>query len=86
MRRGGNRRQAREWRVRQDEVVHLELLNDPAVLLAINQLSVRQRAVIYLTYWEDMTPAMVATTLDMREGTVKAQLARGRARLRKVLG
>jgi len=45
----------------------------------------QQRAVIHLTYWEDLTPSVVATRLGVSEGTVRRQLARARDRLRKVL-
>lgn len=57
----------------------------PHVLGAVARLSPRQRACIYLTYWEDLTPAMVAERLGIGEGTVKRYLARARAKLREVL-
>lgn len=53
---------------------------------ALASLSAQQRAVVYLTYWEDQTPAQVATTLAVGEGTVRKQLARARAQLREVIG
>ncbi len=40
---------------------------------------------IYLTYWEDLTPAAVAETLGIGEGSVRKQLARAREQLRTVL-
>lgn len=52
---------------------------------ALVELSPQQRAFIHLTYWEDLTPASIAQALDVSEGTVKRQLARARARLRKAL-
>jgi RNA polymerase sigma factor (sigma-70 family) len=55
------------------------------VRAAIQQLSVRQRAVIVLTYWGDFTPRAVAATLGISEGAVKRHLARARHRLREVL-
>ena len=64
---------------------HVELLTDPAVRQQVGRLSVMQRAVVYLTYWEDLTPAAVAARLDVSEGTVKRHLARARSKLRKVL-
>jgi DNA-directed RNA polymerase specialized sigma24 family protein len=48
-------------------------------------LSVQERAVIYLTYWVDLTPAAVGDLLDLSEGAVKRYLARARAKLRKGL-
>jgi RNA polymerase sigma factor (sigma-70 family) len=52
---------------------------------AVLTLSVRQRAVIVLTYWLDMAPQQVAERLQIGEGSVKQHLARGRDRLRRVL-
>ncbi len=48
-------------------------------------LSTRERAVIYLTYWEDMAVADVAHCLDLGDGTVRRYLARARAKIRKEL-
>lgn len=48
-------------------------------------LSTRERAVIYLTYWEDMTVADVAACLDLSDGTVRRYLARARNKIRKEL-
>jgi RNA polymerase sigma-70 factor (ECF subfamily) len=57
----------------------------PEVLAAVSQLSHQQRAVIFLTYWADLTPATIADYLDISEGSVRKQLARGRSKLAKVL-
>lgn len=48
-------------------------------------LTVQQRAVVYLTYWHDLSPSDVATMLGTSEGTVRKQLARARSHLREVL-
>ncbi len=53
---------------------------------ALGRLSPQQRAVIHLTYWEDLTPTAIAATLEVSEGSVRKQLARARRRLRKELG
>jgi DNA-directed RNA polymerase specialized sigma24 family protein len=66
-------------------VAHGELLRDPAVIAALAQLSVRQRAAVFLTYWEDLGTAEVARRMDVSEGAVKRHLARGRSVLREVL-
>ncbi len=58
---------------------------DPSVIRAVGRLSVQQRAVIYLTYWEDMTTGAVAEVLGISEGATKRQLARARNKLREVL-
>lgn len=58
---------------------------DIDVLRAIDRLSVQQRSVVFLTYWEDMTPSAVAERLDVSEGSVKRHLARARKRLGELL-
>lgn len=55
------------------------------VIDALSLLSVQQRAVVHLTYWEDLTPGEVAHRLGVSDGTVRRQLARARERLRGVL-
>jgi RNA polymerase sigma-70 factor (ECF subfamily) len=57
----------------------------PEVLRAVHALSVRQRAVVLLTYWADLPPSEVAERLGVSEGSVRRHLARARARLRKAL-
>jgi RNA polymerase sigma factor (sigma-70 family) len=52
---------------------------------ALAKLSEQQRAVVYLTYWDDLTPTQVATLLAISEGSVKKQLARAREQLRSNL-
>jgi RNA polymerase sigma factor (sigma-70 family) len=52
---------------------------------AVRRLSVQQRAVVALTYWEDLTVGQVAERLALSEGSVHRHLARARSRLRKVL-
>ena len=50
---------------------------------ALDRLSPQQRAVIFLTYWEDLTPARIAEVLSVSDGSVRRQLARARHRLRE---
>lgn len=57
----------------------------PEVLEAVSQLSERQRAVIYLTYWEDLDPRAIGHLLNISDGAVRRHLARARGALRKVL-
>ncbi|HUR76594.1 MAG TPA: RNA polymerase sigma factor [Acidimicrobiales bacterium] len=52
---------------------------------ALARLSRQQRAVVYLTYWDDLSPAQVSALLEVSEGTVKKQLARAREQLRRIL-
>lgn len=57
----------------------------PEVRAAVVDLSLRQRAVIVLTYWADLTPASIAEQLGISEGSVRRHLARARARLKEAL-
>jgi RNA polymerase sigma factor (sigma-70 family) len=55
------------------------------VLDAVRRLSIRQRAVVVLTYWQDLGPASVAGLLGISEGAVRRHLARARAHLKEYL-
>ena len=57
----------------------------PEVRAAVLQLSVRQRAVVFLAYWEDMTDQMIAEHLGISAGSVRRHLARARRHLRRAL-
>ena len=46
----------------------------------------RQRAVLVLRYWHDLSVEETATALGCSTGTVKSQAARGLARLRDITG
>ena len=52
---------------------------------ALAALSEQQRAVVFLTYWQDLAPAQVADLLGVSDGTVRKQLARARDQLRRIL-
>jgi RNA polymerase sigma-70 factor (sigma-E family) len=58
----------------------------PALMEALAQLPLRQRAVIVLRFYEDLTVADTARTLGCAEGTVKSQTSDALARLRTLLG
>jgi RNA polymerase sigma-70 factor (sigma-E family) len=52
------------------------------LLTALQQLPPRQRAVVVLRYYEDLTEAQTAEALGCSVGTVKSQAARALTRLR----
>nr|WP_246221096.1 SigE family RNA polymerase sigma factor [Phytoactinopolyspora mesophila] len=56
------------------------------LLDALADVPPRQRAVLVLRFWEDLSVEQVADLLNCRTGTVKSQTARGLDRLRDLLG
>ncbi len=55
------------------------------VYYAVLELPQKYRAVIHLHYYEDMSVAEIAKTLDISEGTVKTRLFRAREKLKEIL-
>jgi len=53
-----------------------------ALLAALSTLPPRQRAVVVLRYWEDLTDAQAAALLGCSASTVRSQAARALAKLR----
>jgi RNA polymerase sigma-70 factor (sigma-E family) len=53
-----------------------------ALLSALRELPGRQRAIVVLRYWEDLSDAQVAAALGCTEGTVRSQASRALAKLR----
>ena len=82
--RATGRRRAREARVALPDLVDPPEVR-PEVLGAVQRLSVKQRAVIVLTYWEDLGPSAVGQLMGISEGAVKRHLARARSRLKEEL-
>ncbi|MGW8764850.1 SigE family RNA polymerase sigma factor [Streptomyces sp. NPDC055815] len=63
---------------------HAEAVEERAGLLAaLADLSARQRAVMVLRYWEDLTEPQIASVLGCSLGTVKSHARRGLAALRE---
>jgi RNA polymerase sigma-70 factor (sigma-E family) len=58
---------------------------DPALWAALAKLPPRQRAVIALRYYEDLTEAQIAAVLGCARGTVKSQSAAAIGALRRAL-
>jgi RNA polymerase sigma factor (sigma-70 family) len=63
----------------EDATVDIDLIRAVAVL------SVRQRAVVFLAYWQDMTEADIADELGVARSSVHRTLDRARSTLRKEL-
>lgn len=84
VRRGDERRLRREWRVApaptvEPAPVHTDLHR------ALGDLTVAQRAVVYLAYWDDLTEREIAEALGQSAGSVHRTLQRARDALRKAL-
>lgn len=83
-RRAAERRLEREIRTASLEGIE-SAMSDGDVLRAIATLRLRQRAVVFLTYWSDMTPAVVAEMLGVSQRTVERELTSARRRLEELL-
>jgi RNA polymerase sigma-70 factor (sigma-E family) len=63
------------------------LVDDRDLLLrALSALPPRQRAVLVLRYWEGLSDAEIAATMNCAVGTVRSQASRALARLRQQAG
>jgi RNA polymerase sigma-70 factor (sigma-E family) len=69
-------------------VPHEPIAERSALMAALAELPARQRAVVVLRYWEDLSEREVAAVLGCSIGTVKSQASKGLTRLRNsaVLG
>jgi RNA polymerase sigma factor (sigma-70 family) len=52
---------------------------------ALGRLSLQERAVVFLTYWEDLNEADVATRLGVSDRTVRRRLEKARSTLGRML-
>ena len=85
--RSAGRRRTREtrWAASRIEPPLDPQLGDPELVEAMLGLPMRQRAVVFLTYWADLPPDAVARLLGISSGSVRKHLARARAALREEL-
>jgi len=65
---------------------HAEPSDRPAVMTALATLAPRQRAVVVLRYFDDLSVRDVADALGISEGTVKSQTSAALVNLRRELG
>lgn len=56
------------------------------VLVALRRITVRQRAVVYLTYWVGLEAREIAGSLGVSTRTVQRELSAARRRLEVLLG
>jgi len=67
------------------EVAFVEAERDPEFAAAVQTLPPRQRLMLFLRYFADLSYREVAELCDVSEGTVAASLHQARAHLRSVL-
>ncbi len=77
------RRRLRELRADRQTVAATPPEVSEAVLAAVERLSIRQRAVVVLTYWHDLDDDQTAELLGISSGSVRRHLARAHVHLRR---
>jgi RNA polymerase sigma factor (sigma-70 family) len=82
--RSTRRRLAREQRFAGSES-HDEPMLRPELLAALRALTVRQRAVVFMTYWLDQTTQATSQVLHMSERTVQRDLESAYRRMERHL-
>lgn len=66
-------------------VAHHDRQVDVDVYRLLANLSLRQRSVVFMAYWHDMTEAEIADVLELSRGTIHRDLRMARDRLRRDL-
>jgi RNA polymerase sigma-70 factor (ECF subfamily) len=67
-------------------VEHVDQYGDPDLIAALRQLPEAQRAAVILFYYADLPIRDIAARLGSNSLAVRANLSRGRGRLRQLLG
>jgi RNA polymerase sigma-70 factor (sigma-E family) len=89
-----NAMRRRPWREQPREYIHedaevrgpeRELDDRDAMWKALAELPPRQRAVLVLRYYEDLSESDIADVLGCSRGTVKSQAAKGLMHLRRIV-
>jgi RNA polymerase sigma factor (sigma-70 family) len=68
------------------ETAAVRLHEDAALLEAVHRLPPRQREVLVLRYYADLSERQIADALDISPGSVKAHASRALTTLRSTLG
>ena len=68
------------------EQAYEDLPTDDVMWKALSLLPKRQRTVLVLRYYEDLSEAQIAAVLGIAPGTVKSQASKGIAALRAAIG
>lgn len=82
---GKRAQREREHAIRYPDAVMTKPVEDDSLWPLVKALPPRQRAVLVLRYYCDMTEAEIAKTLNCRPGTVKAHASKALTRLHKEL-
>ncbi|MCP3990123.1 MAG: RNA polymerase sigma factor [Actinomycetia bacterium] len=83
--RSQGRRRRRERLAQQNSPPEVWARQEPDLTFALDALSPRQRAVVHLTYWEELAGHEVAVRLGISEGSVRKHLARAKGTLRELI-
>lgn len=69
-----------------EPIAHNDRYSDQDLIAALRRLPDGQRAAVILFYYEDLSVRQIADRLDTNQLAVRANLSRGRKRLRLLLG
>ena len=73
------------WLIRTTINCSLRVVEENAVYLALQELPEKYRIVLQLFYFEDMSVESISKALNIKAGTVKVQLMRGREMMKTKL-